>query len=92
MAVKRAQLRPGLWMPEPLGQLGTEVQGAAVLEQLRWLRGVHRPHCGEARHGVLRVWARRIFLRGGCRQQLSLIGGTVFQGTNLTLTVWYLAI
>ena len=92
MAMKRAQLRPGLSMPEPLGQLGTEVQCAAVLDQLRWLRGVHRPHCGEARHGVLRVWARRIFLRGGCRQQLSLIGGTVFQGTNLALTVWYLAI
>jgi hypothetical protein len=40
----------------------------------------------------LRVWARRIFPCGGCRPQLSLIGGTVFQGTNLALTVWYLAI
>ncbi|WP_201099108.1 transposase [Thiocystis minor] len=79
-------------MPEPLGQLGTEVKCAAVLEQLRWLRGVHRPHCGEVRHGVLRVWARRIFPCGGCRPQFSLIGGTVFQGTNLALTVWYLAI
>jgi hypothetical protein len=82
----------GLVDARALGQLGTEVQCAAVLEQLRWLRGVHRPHCGEVRHGVLRVWARRICPCGGCRPQLSLIGGTVFQGTNLALTVWYLAI
>ena len=92
MAMKRAQLRSGLSMPEPLGQLGTEVQCAAVLDQLRWLRGVHRPRYGEVRRGVLRVWARRIFKCGGCRQQLSLIGGTVLQGTNLALTVCYLAI
>lgn len=47
---------------------------------------------GGARRGVLRVWARRIFKRGGCRKQLSLIGGTVLQGTNLAPTVCYLAI
>ena len=33
-----------------------------------------------------------IFQCGACREQTSLIAGTVFQGTKLALTVWYLAI
>jgi hypothetical protein len=40
---------------------------------------------------VLRVGARKIFQCGACRKQTSLIAGTVFQGTKLALTVWYLA-
>lgn len=41
---------------------------------------------------MLRVGARTISQCAACRKQTSLIAGTVFQGTKLALTVWFLAI
>jgi hypothetical protein len=34
----------------------------------------------------------KVFQCNACRHQTSLIAGTVFQGTKLPLTVWFLAI
>jgi transposase-like protein len=81
-----------LSLPEFLRQFGTEAQCEAALERLRWPQGFRCPHCGESRHCVLRVGARTVFQCGACRKQTSLIAGTVFQGTKLALTVWYLAL
>lgn len=92
MAMNRVQFQPGLSMPEFLRQFGTEVQCEVALERQRWPQGFRCPHCGESRHGVLRVGARKVFQCAACRKQTSLIAGTVFQGTKLALTVWYLAI
>jgi transposase-like protein len=92
MAMNRVQFQPGLSLPEFLRQFGTEVQCEAALGRLRWPQGFRCPHCGESRHCVLRVGARKVFQCGACRKQTSLIAGTVFQGTKLALTVWYLAI
>lgn len=92
MAMNRVQFQPGLSMPEFLRQFGTEAQCEAALERVRWPQGFRCPHCGESRHCVLRVGTRKVFQCGACRKQTSLIAGTVFQGTKLALTVWYLAI
>jgi transposase-like protein len=92
MAMNRVQFQPGLSMPEFLRQFATEAQCEAALERVRWPQGFRCPHCGQSRHCVLRVGARKIFQCGACRKQTSLIAGTVFQGTKLALTVWYLAI
>lgn len=35
---------------------------------------------------------RKVFQCNACRHQASLIAGTVFQGTKLPLTIWFLAI
>jgi hypothetical protein len=41
---------------------------------------------------MLRDGTRKVFQCTGCRHQTSLIAGTVFQGTKLPLTIWFLAI
>lgn len=41
---------------------------------------------------VVRDAARKVFQRSACRHQASLIAGTVFQGTKLPLTTWFLVI
>ena len=92
MPMNRVQFQPGLSMPAFLGQFGTEEQCEAALERVRWPQGFGCPHCGETHHYVLRVGARKVFQCGACRKQTSLIAGTVFQGTKLALTVWFLAI
>jgi hypothetical protein len=43
-------------------------------------------------HSVVRDGARKVFQCTACRHQASLIAGTVFQGTKLPLTTWFLAI
>jgi len=92
MPMNRVQFQPGLSMPEFLRQFGTEVQCEAALERARWPEGFCCPHCGQAAHYVLRVGARKSFQCRACRRQTSLIAGTLFQGTKLALTVWFLAI
>jgi transposase-like protein len=92
MAMNRVQFQPGLSVPEFLRQFATEAQCEAALERVRWPQGFRCPHCGEAHRCVLRVGARKVFQCGACRKQTSPIAGTVFQGTKLALTVWFLAI
>ena len=58
----------------------------------RWPQGFRCAQCGESRHYVVRVGARKLFQCGAFRKQTSLIAGTVFQGTKLAVRVWYLAI
>jgi len=92
MAMNRIQFQPGLSMPEFLKGYGTEVQCELALEVARWPNGFCCPRCGHAAHYVLRDGARKVFQCNACRHQASLIAGTVFQGTKLPLTTWFLAI
>jgi len=92
MPMNRVQFQPGLSMPEFFRQFGTEAQCEAALERTRWPEGFRCPHCGQADHYVLRIGRRKSFQCRGCRKQTSLIVGTLFQGTKLALTVWFLAI
>lgn len=73
-------------------QFGTEGQCEAALERARWPEGFRCPRCGGAAHCVLHARARKTFQCNACRQQTSVIAGTLFQGTKLALTVWFLAI
>ncbi|HSQ07184.1 MAG TPA: IS1595 family transposase [Chromatiaceae bacterium] len=92
MPMNRVQFQPGLSMPEFLRLFGTEAQCEAALEQARWPEGFRCPHCGQGAHYVLRIGTRKSFQCCACRRQTSLIAGTLFQGTKLALTVWFLAI
>jgi hypothetical protein len=92
MAMNRIQFQPGLSMPEFAQRFGTESQCAAALEAARWPNGFSCPRCGGAGHCVLRGGSCKVFQCQACRHQTSLIAGTVFQGTKLPLTVWFLAI
>jgi transposase-like protein len=73
-------------------RFGSEAQCEAALERARWAQGFRCPRCGGAAHCVLRVRARKTLQCNACHHQTSLIAGTVFEGTKLGLTVWFLAI
>jgi len=92
MAMNRIQFQPGLSLPAFLEQFGTEAQCEAALEKERWPQGFRCPRCGQAGHCVLGARGRKTFQCKACRQQTSLIVGTLFQCTHLALTVWFLAI
>jgi transposase-like protein len=89
--MNRVQFQHGLSMPEFLSCFGTEAQCDAALEQLRWPAGFRCPRCDRTTHYVLRGGTHKVFQCHACRHQTSLIAGTVFQGTKLPLTVWFLA-
>lgn len=90
--MNRIQFQPGLSLPAFLQQFGTEAQCEAVLEKARWPQGFRCPRCGEAGHCAFRSGSRKTFQCRACRKQTSLIAGTLFQGTHLALTLWFLAI
>ena len=92
MAINRIQFQPGLSMPEFFKLYGTEPLCAQALESARWPEGFACPRCSCAAHCVLRNLGHKVFQCNTCRHQTSLIAGTVFQGTKLPLTVWFLAI
>lgn len=90
--MNRIQFQPGLSLPAFLQQFGTEAQCEAALEKARWPQGFRCPRCGEAGHCAFRSGSRKTFQCRACRKQTSLIAGTLFQGTHLALTLWFLAI
>jgi len=92
MAMNKIQFQPGLSMPEFLKNYGTEAQCEQALEAVRWREGFQCPRCAGEAHSVLRDGSRKVFQCSTCRYQASLIAGTVFQGTKLPLTLWFLAI
>ncbi|HRX71826.1 MAG TPA: IS1595 family transposase [Candidatus Competibacteraceae bacterium] len=92
MPMNRIQFQAGLSLPLFLEQFGTETQCEAALERARWPDGFRCPRCGQTAHYVLRSGGRKTFQCQSCRVQTSLIAGTLFQGTHLALTLWFLAI
>jgi len=92
MAMNRVQLQKGLSLPEFLQRFGNQEQCATALETARWPDGFHCPQCDGTSHSVLKNSWRKTFQCSHCRHQTSLIAGTLFQGTLLPLTIWFLAI
>lgn len=92
MAMNRVQFQHGLSMPEFLSRYGTESRCADAVQAARWPDGFLCPRCGHDRHCVLRGQTHKVFQCNACRLQTSLIAGTMFQGTKLSLTTWFLAI
>ena len=92
MSINRIQFQIGMSMPEFLKKFGTETQCEVALEQVRWPQGFVCPCCSETGHSVFIVGAHKMFQCKACRRQASLTAGTLFQGTKLPLTTWFLAI
>lgn len=92
MPMNRVQFQPGLSLPEFTKLYGTESQCEAALVQSRWPTGFCCPACGHGGHCLLPSRPRMTFQCNACHRQTSLIAGTLFQGSNLPLTTWFLAI
>lgn len=82
------QFQKGLSLSAFLEAYGTEEKCRDALIQVRWPDGFVCPECGSPRHCVLSCG---LFQCLECRHQTSPTAGTIFQGTKLPLTVWFLA-
>jgi transposase-like protein len=93
MVMNRIQFQHGMSLPEFLRGFGTEAACAQAVMAARWPNGFECPKCGEEAHCVISsIDFRPLFQCNGCRRQTSVTAGTLFEGTKLPLTTWFLAI
>ena len=92
MPMNRIQFQAGLSLPAFLAQYGTEAQCTAALEYARWPEGLRCPRCNHPAFYRLKARNGKTLQCRACRQQVSLLAGTLFESTKLALTVWFLAI
>lgn len=69
---------------------GTESQCRDALFAWRWPKGFTCPNCGGSKHSA--IGTRALYQCSACRTQTSLIAGTIFHSTKLTLKTWFRAI
>lgn len=82
-----------------------EVEAYQLVERVRWPNGPVCPHCGTVDHAYLlqpkagvrttrkgTVSYRRLWKCGACRQQFSVLVGTIFEDSKIPLHKWLLAI
>lgn len=90
MAKNPIQFQKGYSLPKFLKSYGSEEQCRAKLFKYRWPNGFECPKCGHNHCYELKT--RKLFQCTHCRYQCSLTSGTIFDSTQLPLTVWFLAI
>ena len=90
MAKNTIQFQKGLSFQSFLTQYGSESQCEQALYHLRWPKGFVCPHCGNTTGCALH--SRKIYQCHKCHHQTSLTAGTIFHGTKLALSQWFLAI
>ena len=83
------QFQKGLSLAAFLEQYGTEDQCAAALFLWRWPNGFVCPDCGDTHYCYLQ--SRALYQCYRCGHQASLTSQTIFAGTKLPLTTWFLA-
>jgi transposase-like protein len=84
------QFQPGLSLTEFLKHYATEEQCRAALYTCRWRKGFECPNCGH--HSACKLSRRDLYQCNRCHHQSSVTAGTIFQGTKLPLSVWFLGI
>lgn len=89
MPKNKVQFQRGMGLSGFLARYGTEAQCEQALFAWRWPEGFACPECGHAGHCLL---GRGLYQCHRCRRQTSLTSGTLFAGTKLPLTRWFLAI
>ncbi len=92
MSMNRIQFQQGMSLVEFQRCFGTEEQCDQALRAARWPDGFACPRCGGTPHCTVRHEGRQLFQCSACRHQTSLTAGTLFSGTKLPLTTWFLAI
>ena len=89
MVKNRMQFQKGLSFPDFQKQFGTETQCREAVFRHRWPQGFRCPACDHDRFCLLTVGRYQCH---ACHHQTSLTAGTIFAGTELPLTTWFLAI
>lgn len=89
MPKNKVQFQRGTSLHEFMTRYGTSEQCEQVLFAWRWPQGFICPECGHSGHCALK--SRRLFQCKACARQTSVTAGTVFAGSKLPLSVWFLA-
>ncbi len=89
MCKNKVQFQKGLSLPEFMDNFGTEVQCEVSLEAAKWPNGFLCSNCGHNSFSCL-TRGRTKRQCNKCKYQTSLIAGTIFHGTKLPLTKWFL--
>lgn len=84
------QFQKGLSFPEFLRLYGLEEQCREAVFDFKWPNGFRCPDCGYDKYCEIK--SRKCLQCNRCHHQTSLLVGTIFEQTNLPLTVWFLAI
>ena len=72
-----------------VNRYGTDEQCRAYLTELRWPNGANCPKCSSDK--ISRIHERKQFDCDSCRHQFSVLSGTMFHDTHLSLTKWFYA-
>ena len=83
------QFQKGLSLAVFLEKYGTEDKCTEALFNWRWPDGFVCPECGHTHYCHLN--ARKLYQCYRCHHQASLTSQTIFAGTKLALTTWFLA-
>lgn len=83
------QFQRGMGLREFMDKYGTDEQCARALYAWRWPQGFVCPECGQRACCALK--SRRLIQCNACRRQTSVTAGTLFAGSKLPLSVWFLA-
>ena len=89
MCKNKVQFQKGLSLSEFMDKFGTEAQCEAALEAAKWPDGFLCANCGHNSFSCL-TRGRTKRQCNKCKYQTSLIAGTIFHGTKLPLTKWFL--
>lgn len=90
MSINAIQFQKGISLFDFFKQYGTEEQCHSRLFQLRWPSGFTCPDCGNTTY--CEINGRKLYQCHRCHHQTSLTAGTIFHGTKLPLTKWFLSI
>ncbi len=82
MGINRVQFQKGLSMGEFMNRYGTEEKCHAAVVAQRWPNGFVCPECGETRHCTFERKGLTYWQCSACREQTTVICGTVFEATN----------
>lgn len=90
MPKNRVQFQRGMSLIDFMASYGTVEQCEAALFSWRWPQGFACPECGGLEYCALKT--RRLHQCNACGRQTSVTAGSVFAGSKLPLTTWFLAI
>jgi hypothetical protein len=88
----KIQFQKGLGLPVFYDLYGTEEKCQDKLIKVKWRHGFHCIKCNTSRYSRFTRNKRLYFQCTNCRHQHSLTSNTLFHGSHLPLTIWYLAI
>lgn len=91
MGMNKVQYQAGLSMPEFFDGYGTQEQCEELVRAWRWPQGFICPRCGQSSHSEFTRGGRLYFQCSSCRYQCSLVSGTIFESSKLSLPKWFLA-